>query len=44
MIVFKDVLGVDEDTAKKVKGWASKALVTAALNEFSAPTRRKHHK
>jgi hypothetical protein len=33
MIVFKDVLGVDEKTARKVKRWAARALVQAALRE-----------
>ncbi len=31
MIVCRDVLGIDEKTARKVKGWAVKALVRAAL-------------
>lgn len=38
MVVFTDVLGVDEKTARKVKSWAVKALVRAALDE-SAPQR-----
>jgi AcrR family transcriptional regulator len=33
MIVFRDVLGVDEKIARKVKSWAAQALVQAALNE-----------
>jgi AcrR family transcriptional regulator len=33
MIVFSDVLGLDEKTARKVKGWAAKALVRAALDD-----------
>ena len=31
LVVFRDVLGVDEKTARKVKTWAAKALVQAAL-------------
>jgi AcrR family transcriptional regulator len=31
MIVFRDVLGVDADTARDVKSWAVRALVEAAL-------------
>jgi AcrR family transcriptional regulator len=31
MIVCKDVLGIDEKTARKVKSWAVRALVHAAL-------------
>jgi AcrR family transcriptional regulator len=31
MIVFSDVLGADEKTAKKVKTWAMRALVDAAI-------------
>ena len=41
MIVFKDVLGVDEETAKKVKGWAVSALVNAAVEESAAAARKK---
>lgn len=33
MIVFQDVLGVDEKTARRVKAWAARALVRAALQE-----------
>jgi AcrR family transcriptional regulator len=33
MIVFRDVLGLDEKTARKVKSWAARALVEAALAE-----------
>ena len=40
MIVFKDVLRVDEHTAKRVKEWAVKALVNAAM-EDSPPAARK---
>ena len=31
MIVFSDVLRLDEQTARDVKGWAVRALVRAAL-------------
>lgn len=31
MIVFRDVLRVDKDTARRVKSWAARALVRAAL-------------
>jgi len=31
MIVFKDVLGLDEKTARRVKSWAARALVNAAV-------------
>ena len=33
MIVFQDVLGIDEKAAQKVKTWAVRELVTAALRE-----------
>ncbi len=33
MIVFQDVLGIDERAAQKVKTWAVRELVTAALRE-----------
>jgi AcrR family transcriptional regulator len=33
MIVFRDVLGLDEKTARTVKSWAAQALVRAALEE-----------
>ena len=36
MIVFEDVLGLDEKTARKVKSWAAKALVRAAMEESAA--------
>ena len=39
MIVFTDVLGIDEKAARKIKSWAATALVDAALKE-SAATRR----
>jgi AcrR family transcriptional regulator len=38
MIVFSDVLGVDERTARKVKSWAIRSLVRAALEESA-----RHH-
>ncbi len=38
MIVFSDVLGLDEKTARKCKSWATRALVRAALEESA--TRR----
>jgi AcrR family transcriptional regulator len=33
MIVFRDVLQLDEKTAREVKSWAARALVRAALDE-----------
>ena len=33
MIVFRDVMRVDEKTAREVKSWAVRALVRAALQE-----------
>jgi AcrR family transcriptional regulator len=33
MIVFRDVLQLDEKTARAVKSWAARALVRAALDE-----------
>ena len=33
MVVFRDVLRLDEGTAREVKGWAARALVRAALDE-----------
>jgi hypothetical protein len=33
MIVFSDVLGLDEKTARDVKSWAARALVRAAVDE-----------
>jgi AcrR family transcriptional regulator len=44
MIVFKDVLGTDEDTARKVKQWAVKTLVTAALDDSAASSRRENRR
>ena len=36
MIVFEDVLGLDQKSARKVKSWAAKALVRAAMEESAA--------
>ena len=33
MIVFRDVLGIDEQTARNVKSWTARALVRAALEK-----------
>ena len=33
MIVFQDVLGLDAKTARKVKSWAARTLVSAAMSE-----------
>jgi AcrR family transcriptional regulator len=33
LIIFKDVLGLDERTARRVKSWAIRALVDTALRE-----------
>ncbi|MBX3363326.1 MAG: helix-turn-helix transcriptional regulator [Phycisphaeraceae bacterium] len=33
MIVFQDVLGVDKKTARKIKSWAVRSLVSAAMKE-----------
>jgi hypothetical protein len=33
MVVFRDVLGLDEKSARKVKSWAVRTLVHAALAE-----------
>jgi AcrR family transcriptional regulator len=38
MIVFRDVLRLDEKTARTVKSWAVRALVRAALEESRAAT------
>jgi len=37
MVVFKDVLQMDEAAAGEVRQWAIRALVDAALKEESAP-------
>lgn len=37
MIVFDDVLGVDQATAREVKTWAMRALIDAALAGSPAP-------
>ena len=36
MIVFSDVLALDERTARRVKSWAAKALVRAAMDDSAA--------
>jgi len=36
MIVFRDVLGIDPEAARKVKSWAARTLVRAALEEAEA--------
>lgn len=43
MVVFRDVLGLDEKTARDVKSWAVRALVRAALaaSKPSAATAKK---
>lgn len=33
MVVLRDVLRLDDETAREVKGWAARALVRAALDE-----------
>ncbi|HEY0947472.1 MAG TPA: TetR/AcrR family transcriptional regulator [Opitutaceae bacterium] len=38
MIVFRDVIRTDEKTARKVKGWAARALVRAALESSESST------
>ena len=42
MIVFSDVLDLDEKAARKVKSWAARALVRAALDESAARGRPSH--
>ncbi|MCL4221161.1 MAG: TetR/AcrR family transcriptional regulator [Phycisphaerales bacterium] len=39
MVVFRDVLGVDEETARSVKSWAARTLVQAALDESGRSSR-----
>lgn len=41
MIVFRDVLGLDEKSARAVKSWAVRTLVRAVLQPDKAPGRRK---
>jgi hypothetical protein len=36
LIVFRDVLGLDEKTAREIKSWAARALVRAALEDSAA--------
>jgi AcrR family transcriptional regulator len=40
MIVFRDVLGLDEKRAREVKSWAVRALVRAALQESEPKSKR----
>ena len=40
MIVFSDVLGLDEKTAREVKSWSARALVRAAIGESTSARRR----
>jgi hypothetical protein len=40
MVVFRDVLRLDEKTARDVKSWAVRALVRAALAESRGAARR----
>lgn len=41
MIVFRDVLRIDETEARAVKSWAVRALVRAALQEADAKPRKR---
>jgi AcrR family transcriptional regulator len=41
MVVFQDVLGLDEKAARKIKSWAARALVWAALKESERQTKVK---
>lgn len=41
MIVARDVLAIDEPSAREVKSWAVRALVRAALEPAKTPPRRK---
>jgi AcrR family transcriptional regulator len=36
MVVFSDVLGLDEKTARQVNSWAARALVRAAIDDSAA--------
>ena len=40
MIVFQDVLCLDEKAARKTKSWAARTLVAAALAESDKPNSR----
>lgn len=40
MIVFRDVVGLDEKTARSIKSWAVRALVRAALQEAEEKPKR----
>ncbi|HZP20419.1 MAG TPA: TetR/AcrR family transcriptional regulator [Bauldia sp.] len=44
MVVFRDVLGLDGSTARKIKSWAVRALVRAALEESRSRLRRPERK
>jgi hypothetical protein len=39
MIVFRDVLGLDDASAREVKAWASGALVRVAMAESAKESR-----
>lgn len=39
LVVFRDVLGVDAETAREVKSWAARTLVQAALDESDGASR-----
>jgi AcrR family transcriptional regulator len=41
MIVFRDVLSVDEETAREVKAWAIRTLVRGALSPSTEPPCQK---
>jgi AcrR family transcriptional regulator len=41
MIVFRDVLRTDEATARRVKSWAARSLVRAALEDSEAARARR---
>lgn len=43
MIVFRDVLGVDPATARRVKSWAVRALVRAALRDSALAASNENH-
>lgn len=40
MIVFRDVVGLDEKAARQVKSWAVRALVRAALQDAKEKSKR----
>jgi hypothetical protein len=39
MVVFSDVLGIDAKSARRIKSWAARTLVRAALEESSGSQR-----